>query len=150
MLKADVKVPGTYLMNHASGRIQVRLFAVHPRKLYGSRGVERVMTHWKGTNLRTGREIEVKSAAKLIKRLDEPMQYYIGLDSNPLKTNIVAGPFKLIPELAPGQHLYSQQGDGWYHLVASHPVNPLAGSGRDPVLVSNQAAPVPKGWDIID
>ena len=67
MLKADVRVGATYLMNHTSGKIKVRILSVKTRKSWGRmNGPERNMTHWIALNLKTGREIEIKSAAKLI------------------------------------------------------------------------------------
>lgn len=66
MKKSDVQIGQTYNMNHSSGRIQVRINQVIVRQSYGGSFREyREMTHWLGTNLKTGREIEIKSAVKL-------------------------------------------------------------------------------------
>lgn len=63
MTKDQVKVGETYRMNHTSGRIEVKILSVHT--VGGYRAGSRNMTHWRALNLKTGREIEVKSAAKL-------------------------------------------------------------------------------------
>lgn len=65
MKQKDVQVGKTYAMNHTSGRgIHVRIKSVVVRGGYSPSSVAR--THWLATNLLTGREIEVKSAKKLL------------------------------------------------------------------------------------
>jgi hypothetical protein len=69
MTKKDVKVGATYLMNHTSGKVPVRILRVKPTTLYGGRSGNRDMTHWVALNTKTGREIEIKSAAKLLREI---------------------------------------------------------------------------------
>ena len=64
MKKSDVKVGKTYLCNHSSGKIRVRILQEVERFRGGPRN-PRSMTHWLATNERTGRQIEIKSAQKL-------------------------------------------------------------------------------------
>ena len=67
MKKADVKVGETYLMNHTSGKIYVRIL----REIKRNRGRidnPSVVTHWRALNLATLREIEIKSALRLSTR----------------------------------------------------------------------------------
>jgi hypothetical protein len=61
--KKDVKIGETYRMNHSSGKIDVRILRAVERSAYSSSS--RTRLHWIGINLKTGREIEIKSAAKL-------------------------------------------------------------------------------------
>ena len=63
----DVKVGETYTMRHSSGRIQVRILSIVERSPCHSLHVRRTrtMTHWSAINLKTGRNIEIKSAVKL-------------------------------------------------------------------------------------
>ena len=67
MKKADVKVGETYLMNHTSGKIHVRIL----REIKRNRGRidnPSVVTHWRAMNLATLREIEIKSAVETFRR----------------------------------------------------------------------------------
>jgi hypothetical protein len=66
MTKKDVQVGHTYVMNHTSGMVHVRINQVITR---GGWGKTKEMTHWLATNLKTGREIEIKSAVKLIREV---------------------------------------------------------------------------------
>ena len=62
MKKADVKVGETYLMNHTSGKIYVRIL----REIKRNRGRidnPSVVNRWRALNLATLREIEIKSSA---------------------------------------------------------------------------------------
>ena len=66
MTKKDVVVGETYRMKHTSGRIHVRILYTKTRQGYGhAYGNGRKSTHWVGLNLKTNREIEIKSAVKL-------------------------------------------------------------------------------------
>lgn len=67
MMKRDVVVGETYLANHTSGRVPVRILREVSR---GGWGDTRRVTHWIAHNLKTGREIEIKSATKLLTKLD--------------------------------------------------------------------------------
>lgn len=67
MFKRDVKVGATYLCNHTSGRVPIRILRTVAR---GGWGDTREVTHWIAINLKTGREIELKSAAKLLREID--------------------------------------------------------------------------------
>jgi hypothetical protein len=62
MTKKDVVVGQQYTMNHTSGKIQVKILekVEHSGTTYS-----KARTHWRATNLKTGREITVKSAMKL-------------------------------------------------------------------------------------
>lgn len=53
MLKAQVEVGKVYVMKVSGGLTRVRLDSVSP---YGG---------WNGTNLKTGREVRIRTAAKL-------------------------------------------------------------------------------------
>lgn len=66
MKKAEIQIGATYLMHHSSGRTVVKILRTVQRGGYGS---SREVTHWIARNLRTGREIEIKSAVKLIKEM---------------------------------------------------------------------------------
>lgn len=74
MKKSDVKIGKTYYMNHTSGRgIKVRILREKPTRMYGSRdGSNKLMTHWYAENLATGRQIEIKSATKLLSEVVTP------------------------------------------------------------------------------
>lgn len=61
MKQAEVKVGSKYLMHHTSGMVAVEIREEIVRQNF--RGNRRV--HWLATNLKTGRTIEIKSAAKL-------------------------------------------------------------------------------------
>jgi hypothetical protein len=68
VLKKDVVVGRVYLMNHTSGKIQVRIKAELGRN--GGRIDNPIrLTHWAAENLATGRRIEIKSAARLIREV---------------------------------------------------------------------------------
>lgn len=71
MLKKHIRVGSTYTMNHSSGLIPVRILREVERFSRVRGGGERCLTHWAAVNLKTGREIEVKSAAKLLREMDE-------------------------------------------------------------------------------
>jgi hypothetical protein len=71
MLKKDVKVGETYRMKHTSGRILVKINREVTRSAYGNNSRER--NHWIATNLKTGREIEIKSAVKLSPVVNRPV-----------------------------------------------------------------------------
>lgn len=70
MKKADVKVGSTYVMKHTSGMIHARILREKAHRCRGHwSGNDRTTTHWIAVNLKTGREIEIKSAAKLIREV---------------------------------------------------------------------------------
>src|SRR5262249_26273743 len=76
MKKSDVKQGGYYLMNHSSGFIPVQIMHEISRNRPTTRGRASnsgwiSMTHWKATNLKTGRTIEIKSAARLKRGLSQ-------------------------------------------------------------------------------
>ena len=64
MKKADVKIGEVYVMNHSSGKIDVRILRAVQRNR-GRIDNPSVVTHWIATNLRTGAQIEIKSALRL-------------------------------------------------------------------------------------
>jgi hypothetical protein len=69
MKKSDVVIGQTYAMHHTSGYIHVRILRTVERTtshVFNANNIyNRCMTHWRALNLKTNREIEVKSAAKL-------------------------------------------------------------------------------------
>jgi hypothetical protein len=68
MTKKDIKVGSTYVMHHTSGMAQVTILRTVERQGYsGAYGQNtKTLTHWIARNLKTNREIEIKSASKLI------------------------------------------------------------------------------------
>jgi hypothetical protein len=76
MLIKDVELGKVYIMRHHAGNlIRVKLLFEKTRNCYGSypgqwNTVVSKRTHYKAINLETGREIEVKSAAKLWREYD--------------------------------------------------------------------------------
>jgi hypothetical protein len=68
VLKKDVAIGRAYLMNHTSGKIQVRIIGELARNRGRIDNPIRV-THWAAENLATGRRIEIKSAARLIREV---------------------------------------------------------------------------------
>jgi hypothetical protein len=63
MKRSDINPGSYYLMNHSSGLIPVRIEHELDRIHTGTH--QRLTTYWLATNLKTGRIIEVKSAARL-------------------------------------------------------------------------------------
>lgn len=67
MSKDLLKVGETYLINHSSGRIQGKLLAITHPQSYASYGQSsRTLTRYKVLNLKTNREITVKSSVKFL------------------------------------------------------------------------------------
>lgn len=60
MKKAEVEVGKTYIMNHTSGKVPVTILSEKEPGRHSN-------THWRAMNLKTRREIEIKSAAKLLR-----------------------------------------------------------------------------------
>ncbi len=72
MLKKEVVIGQTYLMNHSSGRIKVRILREkNHRHMSNWSGETKNMTYWEATNLSTGRLITLKSAGKLMRAVTE-------------------------------------------------------------------------------
>jgi hypothetical protein len=66
MKRSEIRVGETYNMKHSSGLIQVKIIAVKPTVHYGHwTGQTRLCTQWRAINLKTNREIVVKSGVKL-------------------------------------------------------------------------------------
>lgn len=65
--KKDVEVGAIYVMKVSGALTHVRIDEV-----YVARGYKQDRTHWRGTNLRTGREVMVRSAAKLRSKVTTP------------------------------------------------------------------------------
>ncbi len=63
MLKRDVRIGQTYRINHTSGRVDVRITGSREVSGYGVNA--RQTTRWDAVNLKTGRTLTIKSAAKL-------------------------------------------------------------------------------------
>ena len=72
MKKADVKIGSVYLCNHTSGKVPVKILA---EKEPVNRKYHKARTHWRAINLKTGREIEIKSAAKLLREITEGVDF---------------------------------------------------------------------------
>jgi hypothetical protein len=69
MKKSEIIVGKTYLMKHTSGWIPVTVHAERSTSTGFHRNNTR--THWTATNLKTGREITVKSAVRLRKEITQ-------------------------------------------------------------------------------
>lgn len=67
MRKQDVVVGKTYLMKRTGGNAPVKILSQVVRHGYSPN--TRDCTHWIGLNLNTNREVEIKSAVKLIKEV---------------------------------------------------------------------------------
>lgn len=66
MLKKDVKVGETYYATISGRRTRVRITSKATRQNYGYLGINsRLATFWSAVNLRTNRDVIIKSAAKL-------------------------------------------------------------------------------------
>lgn len=63
MTTDEVVIGQTYLMKHTSGYIHVRINDRIEKKGYSARS--RKTSNWVATNLKTGREITIKSASRL-------------------------------------------------------------------------------------
>ncbi len=63
MTKKEVKVGQTYSMKHTSGLVNVKILREVERTGFGTNSKTRL--HWLAENLKTGRQIEIKSAVKL-------------------------------------------------------------------------------------
>lgn len=72
MKKDEVQVGRYYLCNHSSGKVPVKILA---EKEPVNRKYHKARTHWRAINLKTGREIEIKSAAKLIREITEGVDF---------------------------------------------------------------------------
>lgn len=62
MKKDEVELGVYYLCKHSSGNVPVQILSQKDPGRYSN-------THWRALNLKTRREIELKSAAKLLRKL---------------------------------------------------------------------------------
>lgn len=69
MLKREIKVGSTYVIDHSSGLIEAKIIREKEAFIRGGRNGTRSMTHWIAINGKTGREIEIKSAAKMLREV---------------------------------------------------------------------------------